>query len=153
MVKFQNTNPERGRKLGIAFGDSFKRIAIFQNTNPERGRKPALTAVTSSGSTVQFQNTNPERGRKHPLPSQRPSRTAPDFRTQTPNGDGNTCARRTIKTSLCNFRTQTPKGDGNLQGPTIYAAPCWASLLFQNTNPERGRKHTRHKARNTMNCC
>ena len=60
---FQNTNPERGRKL------TFHRQAYpvwlkFQNTNPERGRKPPINPVFCTGLRHQSQNTNPERGRK-----------------------------------------------------------------------------------------
>ena len=60
----------------------------FQNTNPERGRK--LENVTPMYIDVEskFQNTNPERGRK--LDEQGFNfHLFHDFRTRTPKGDGN----------------------------------------------------------------
>ena len=84
-----------------------------------------------------------------------------NFRTRTPKGDGNanTCPA-SLRTPLPiseheprkgtetlhhqplsrewkrNFRTRTPKGDGNMYRRIRYGDP----IIFQNTNPERGRK-------------
>ena len=84
--KFQNTNPERGRKP-----KEIRAIICtltFQNTNPERGRKRTV-GQSDSVVSVEFQNTNPERGRKlHHLPH-KSYRKAMYFRTRTPKGDGN----------------------------------------------------------------
>ena len=38
---------------------------------------------------------------------------------------------------IADFRTRTPKGDGNMES----TRPKAHSPRFQNTNPERGRKH------------
>ena len=39
LLRFQNVNPERGRKLGAAVQATSVIAASFQNVNPERGRK------------------------------------------------------------------------------------------------------------------
>ena len=60
---------------------------LFQNTNPERGRKLAGILSLKAVSLL-FQNTNPERGRKLPRLCSHNVRK-PNFRTRTPKGDGN----------------------------------------------------------------
>ena len=61
--KFQNTNPERGRKRQLLNGPMSLKVK-FQNTNPERGRKQCKEEVRKESKAPLFQNTNPERGRK-----------------------------------------------------------------------------------------
>ena len=60
----------------------------FQNTNPERGRKLPAVLLTAWPDDI-FQNTNPERGRKLNKTCDFLFRTLANFRTQTPKGDGN----------------------------------------------------------------
>ena len=63
MVSFQNTNPERGRKL--AFGDDFECIVIISEHEPRKGTETIGVAIEMLVTAALFQNTNPERGRKH----------------------------------------------------------------------------------------
>ena len=63
-----------------------------------------------------------------------------NFRTRTPKGDGNSKYGLSKYQYWADFRTRTPKGDGN---PMTVASSSVASSLFQNTNPERGRKQRR----------
>ena len=66
-LRFQNVNPERGRKPAVAA--SLHDVGeIFQNVNPERGRKHARKAARAAVLDELFQNVNPERGRKLPRP-------------------------------------------------------------------------------------
>ena len=44
-------------------------IVLFQNTNPERGRK-LKEMMENDKTNVGFQNTNPERGRKRRQPEE-----------------------------------------------------------------------------------
>ena len=112
------------------------RVKQFQNTNPERGRKLTFSSDVKASRFFVFQNTNPERGRKLKSPVKL-YETEVDFRTRTPKGDGN--SNDGIHFSkLVNFRTRTPKGDGNAGLSSILLN---FFIRFQNTNPERGRKH------------
>ena len=136
-ISFQNTNPERGRKLERDTILSVVRC-LFQNTNPERGRKPTLLKLILDMVYTLFQNTNPERGRKPPLNIGSSRSVVCHFRTRTPKGDGNFFCCTGYDKFLTNFRTRTPKGDGNASHkPATFST---FSGEFQNTNPERGRK-------------
>ena len=133
---FQNTNPERGRKLSVPclFCESFlnfrtrtpkgdgnagwtaanpEAVTVFQNTNPERGRKPRLCFIFMSFTAGLFQNTNPERGRKL----------------------GSLLVLGQLGEVFQN--TNPERGRKHF----IYTTLCAYTCTFQNTNPERGRKH------------
>ena len=105
--KFQNVNPERGRKQQ-EFNCEQCRYNIFQNVNPERGRKPKLHGfLPSKGRRISereprkgtetrgrnhaseyyhtvFQNVNPERGRKQIRSIISSSDSLPEFQNVNP---------------------------------------------------------------------
>ena len=139
----------------------FERLGARNTSkNQPAPQNPSRSRVKSRLTKRGFQNTNPERGRKRYPSSKRSIGYHHHFRTQTPKGDGNLPSilywmpmsisehkpRKGTETAALNrltvypptdFRTQTPKGDGN------YSHDLFTILviaLFQNTNPERGRK-------------
>ena len=59
------------------------------------------------------------------------------FKSQTPQGDGNSTISRISSRLSSSFKSQTPQGDGNW---TISLSIAQNSLTFQITNPARGRK-------------
>ena len=89
LLIFQNTNPERGRKLSFA-AHYAQPQALFQNTNPERGRKPEGLRESSRQQGI----------------SEHEPRKGTETRLVPPWG---------IKD--IHFRTRTPKGDGNCEEP------------------------------------
>ena len=90
--KFQNTNPERGRKLFIIY--IVVLLLLFQNTNPERGRKRNETRLDEPLDPLLISEHEPRKG------------------TETAK-----CVMQGITST--NFRTRTPKGDGNVIGCAI----------------------------------
>ena len=159
---FQNTNPERGRKrYGLRWADKGGYI-IFQNTNPERGRKLNHEGTNSVAVGSLFQNTNPERGRKQAVGFLQRLACLVHFKTRTPKGDGNPYLhslyiplrliskhepRKGTETSSGVMSSQSSgngiskheprKGTETLCLAETVGVPC---KVFQNTNPERGRK-------------
>ena len=108
----------------------------FQNTNPERGRKQELSR-TIRCRLFQFQNTNPERGRKLPR-LLAVGRLLFWISEHEPRKGTETFASSTVNSFfILHFRTRTPKGDGNA---TTSTTTKYSPRSFQNTNPERGRK-------------
>ena len=109
----------------------------FQTTNPARGRKQDIQRKEYADGERRFQTTNPARGRK------RISRTAytplyTNFKPQTPQGDGNfQLLDEARQFDRLDFKPQTPQGDGNSPSPQQNVN---AQILFQTTNPARGRK-------------
>ena len=112
-----------------------------------------------------FQNTNPERGRKRLWREGNIPPQCSYFKTRTPKGDGNfdlhvvfhdklliskheprkgteTRASPSLWRTFSHFKARTPKGDGNPLATNPYSSP--AASRFQNTNPERGRKHNKY---------
>ena len=85
-----------------------------------------------------FQNTNPERGRKPHIGIKDLIVTDPNFRTQTPKGDGNYTAPIITTNTLRRISEHKPR-----KGTETVHRTCplgGRGLRFQNTNPERGRK-------------
>ena len=133
--RFQNTNPERGRKQrGACLVACHRRISEHEprkgtETTPFESRLPMRLPISEH---------EPRKGtetRFHPSSL----RSIPThFRTRTPKGDGNFLLLVVAFFIVKHFRTRTPKGDGN-----FFASGFSAFGLeeFQNTNPERGRKH------------
>ena len=136
--KFQNTNPERGRKLSLLWiswsfsksiiseheprkgTETFARLfgspALFaiSEHEPRKGTETTYESTTTNKTTILgFQNTNPERGRK---PSQPP---APP--------------------PVCSLFQNTNPERGRKLDPLLSHLPQHG-IPFQNTNPERGRK-------------
>ena len=154
----------------------------FQNMNPERGRKPEQDAAVEDAITA-ISEHEPRKGTETPSEI-RPCTSWENFRTRTPKGDGNTTMMRRIATSYdiseheprkgtetpqtCNESTkrvlisehEPRKGTETLPTcrlsvlhariseheprkgtETFSAAALIASFasLFQNVNPERGR--------------
>ena len=134
---FQNTNPERGRKLMIKALYREGKFPSFQNTNPERGRKRLWLAAIGAAVEIiseheprkgtetsnliilfalclrRISEHEPRKGTET-LHIQLSTRINRDFRTRTPKGDGNLRELRTVKpVEQPDFRTRTPKGDGN----------------------------------------
>ena len=83
--RFQNTNPERGRKQGVysPFGRGYR----ISKHEPRKGTETLCLAETVGVPCKVFQNTNPERGRKRLF--------------------------NTLLVNTFYFKTRTPKGDGN----------------------------------------
>ena len=132
---FQNTNPERGRKLEQPSPNNNANIR-FQNTNPERGRKPLrvrsvikfLHCISEHeprkgtethlqfsilvGNEGKFQNTNPERGRKRRI-TKLPLSFLKRFQNTNPERGRKPQAFARSYSPYDHFRTRTPKGDGN----------------------------------------
>ena len=131
----------------------------FQNTNPERGRKQP-SSRSRPWHALHFRTRTPKGDGNKSGRRRRVSHSY--FRTRTPKGDGNSYQFLHKYSIPAYFRTRTPKGDGNDSG----IAPCIVRsaiseheprkgtetcviqtvsvrqrLAFQNTNPERGRKH------------
>ena len=134
MLEFQNTNPERGRKLYIHcvhYGTT-----KFQNTNPERGRKRAVMLREFVNDPIS--EHEPRKGTETDKTEWRNAECLDlNFRTRTPKGDGNfhnttplilfltiseheprkgtetSASAYSLLASLAYFRTRTPKGDGN----------------------------------------
>ena len=133
--KFQNTNPERGRKL--ARYDAIIRSAkSFQNTNPERGRKQARRRKPSPRRSHQFQNTNPERGRKRDDWC-RLSGFSPALISEHEPRKGTETAYHVKISRPMEFQNTNPE-----RGRKQFTIKIDSNSLlkFQNTNPERGRK-------------
>ena len=108
---FQNHIPARGRKQ-VLYDVHDKDLLRFQNHIPARGRKPALNILSMlfeiiskphprkgtethiyrgsyNNQPIKFQNHIPARGRK-PYPTSLPSPQVPaNFKTTSPQGDGN----------------------------------------------------------------
>ena len=158
--KFQNTNPERGRKQTTC-----KKVVdkwqLFQNTNPERGRK--LGGLTSLQGLIFIISEHEPRKGTETLEVLHFLQYGSNFRTRTPKGDGNGCRLFVLGGVCSHFRTRTPKGDGNVAKIAAFQylsqsiseheprkgteTPPPMSLRrcrrgFQNTNPERGRKRS-----------
>ena len=156
---FQNTNPERGRKL-VRILDDVNLFCPISEHEPRKGTETGEAVQAIAVTASSFQNTNPERGRK--LPAVGAFAPCADyFRTRTPKGDGNSLNMTIILSEYViseheprkgtetpswyvrlgrtpeNFRTRTPKGDGNHR---VSVSPSTKFCEFQNTNPERGRK-------------
>ena len=113
-TRISEHEPRKGTETLQPFGNIIAAYK-FQNTNPERGRKPSCHATTAILGTS-FQNTNPERGRK-PQRYACSSLSREYFRTRTPKGDGNNEVSHRSRQRDRDFRTRTPKGDGNSQSP------------------------------------
>ena len=103
-------NPERGRKRPSRWLRRWSQQ--FQNVNPERGRK--LAAVQSLIILLAaFQNVNPERGRKQEH-SHAVRRLVDNISEREPRKGTETFLRISpCYISGYNFRTRTPEGDGN----------------------------------------
>ena len=109
-VLFQNTNPERGRKL-VPSGRICITIFHFRTRTPKGdGNMLNMTIILSE---YVISEHEPRKGTETPSWYVRLGRT-PE-----------------------NFRTRTPKGDGNHR---VSVSPSTKFCEFQNTNPERGRK-------------
>ena len=84
---FQNTNPERGRKL-VRILDDVNLFCPISEHEPRKGTETGEAVQAIAVTASSFQNTNPERGRK--LPAVGAFAPCADyFRTRTPKGDGN----------------------------------------------------------------
>ena len=112
-VKFQTTNPARGRKL---FGENLVLVAIIMTISNHKPRKGTETSCFSIRAIIYLSY----------------------FKPQTPQGDGNpsgiVLGRSRVKDY---FKPQTPQGDGNRRGRSAFRLSRWR---FQTTNPARGRK-------------
>ena len=102
--------------------------AVFQNTNPERGRKLIAIPPIHLSTSLQFQNTNPERGRKRRATRRKRHSRHLNFRTRTPKGDGNLARYDANMRSARHFRTRTPKGDGNARFAARYLSLAAAAI-------------------------
>ena len=92
----------------------------FQNTNPERGRKQqAYTHGIIGGKISEHEPRKGTETRDCRLNRRR----LVHFRTRTPKGDGNAVKAMGITPlRLFHFRTRTPKGDGNARDTVRYTA-------------------------------
>ena len=108
---FQNTNPERGRKLDMCEVKTSERVA-FQNTNPERGRKPYLHPLSINAHEI-ISEHEPRKG------------------TET-WGNRNEY--------FCHVKISEHEPRKGTETPKLIGAFVRKFLIFQNTNPERGRK-------------
>ena len=110
---------------------------LFQTTNPARGRKLRQIALLLCRRCYRFQTTNPARGRKlNPvfctgLRHQEISNHKPRKGTET-----RALAGRDLLLLNPDFKPQTPQGDGNVR----FSMQASGRLSFQTTNPARGRK-------------
>ena len=116
-LKFQNTNPERGRKRAVDHAIAHVDADNFRTRTPkgDGNVRPSDLLLRA----FEFQNTNPERGRKRnetrldePLDPLLISEHEPRKGTETAK-----CVMQGITST--NFRTRTPKGDGNVIGCAI----------------------------------
>ena len=114
-VGFQNHIPARGRKPGSAICNC-RENTTFQNHIPSRGRK--LHKPRRSFELFRFQNHIPARGRKL-------------LRIRF--------ARAFL---IVNFKTTSPQGDGN---SSLILSIISHLVIFQNHIPARGRKLERKK--------
>ena len=186
-LRFQNTNPERGRKPLIPAPLRIMYALNFRTRTP-KGDGNRLIDSAFRGKSRLISEHEPRKGTETRNTGFRRTSIAPHFRTRTPKGDGNAVVAIAVTAASmdANFRTRTPKGDGNKssrQNPsfthiiseheprkgTETDKPCKSqggieshfrtrtpkgdgnssmvsednesfSSLFQNTNPERGRK-------------
>ena len=112
-VRFKNQNPARGRKLD--------RITISAHCFVIS--KPYPRKGTETGGSrgrrkypYQFQNHIPARGRKRSSTWGVDSIRNQNFKTISPQGDGNYCPTKQQSLLLReNFKTISPQGDGNLE--------------------------------------
>ena len=158
-VQFQNHIPVRGRKpVGEAVKPQGK---PFQNHIPARGRKQAcassnvgqsgiskpyprkgtetLDALTGSLGLHRISKPYPRKGTETPPQALVLFLKHENFKTISPQGDGNYRVLRGTCSSCSNFKTISPQGDGNGEHPS--ATTSYAS--FQNHIPARGRKRWR----------
>ena len=154
---FKTTSPQGDGNTRSASAPNAIR-KLFQNHIPARGRK-RLFAIVQKGFCLLFQNHIPVRGRKLHN-QQRLRRSDGDFKTTSPQGDGNFLKRfvprstpsfqnhipargRKLRHDVYplskehNFKTTSPQGDGN--SPTRSFPPL-TGRPFQNHIPARGRK-------------
>ena len=110
----------------------------FQNHIPARGRKQ-LAGQGVCCRPRGISKPHPRKGTETSKGVAIKSLTeAFDFKTTSPQGDGNvSCGRSPIRTRY--FKTTSPQGDGNTLLPLLIH---FYLLLFQNHIPARGRKHT-----------
>ena len=133
-VKFQNTNPERGRKRrqqcnGVR---SFRRNFRTRTPKGDGNNLP----IGDRNRLDQISEHEPRKGTETVCRLFVLGGVCSHFRTRTPKGDGNYDDSEPSVVAERNFRTRTPKGDGNallLRDSKLFPE-------FQNTNPERGRK-------------
>ena len=160
--EFQNTNPERGRKL-LRHPLTRGKWAFISEHEPRKGTETCLGLATifhfanfdfrtrtpkGDGNTrylplvnhffVRFQNTNPERGRKRPVRQNLSTRclciSEHEPRKGTETANLSTIARRAASISEHEPRKGTETNDKGRRLDICL-------IVFQNTNPERGRKH------------
>ena len=133
---FQNTNPERGRKLKVISGSMICK-SHFRTQTP-KGDGNMSQKECSDTQNHEFQNTNPERGRKRNSRSLVPSGKISNFRTQTPKGDRNIVYLTSVTLLSVIISEHKPrKGTETLSENSNFLL---REIRFQNTNPERGRK-------------
>ena len=115
------------------------RACGFQNHIPARGRKPLREECNILFCIANISKPYPRKGTETcRLSGVVSARIWRNFKTISPQGDGN-CSRYNRRRCLRrNFKTISPQGDGN-----IWRSTCLQSRsLFQNHIPARGRKLT-----------
>ena len=157
--KFQNMNPERGRKRQTR--RQTQSCAEISEHEPrkgtETGTKPFFLAASPPISEHEprkgtetryrpcilveyggFQNMNPERGRKRLLRAARFIPITP-FQFQNMNPER---GRKLLQQALCPFYSNISEHEPRKGTETAFllSASLKPLLLFQNMNPERGRK-------------
>ena len=159
-VEFQNMNPERGRKLHHVDSSTFTRLQ-FQNMNPERGRKPKRTWLfifleviseheprkgTETGIIFEecrfvfiISEHEPRKGTETTKDSRR-YRPALPISEHEPRKGTETQVKTSRKLVSRNSAISEHEPRKGTETAFLLSASLKPLLLFQNMNPERGRK-------------